>query len=367
MLGLATALPGQYRSVFLSFSESGRCRPLLEEAQRRGFEAVELCHNFPNIMRSAREIAEHLKRASADLLCTSGYKSDIIGYFASRLAGIPIISISHGWTAATLKVRFNEWIDRLVLRWIDRIICVSSCQAQRVRRAGVLESRIDIVHNAIDTDQTPRLDPQYREELLAMFADAPEVIVGAAGRLSPEKGFAQFVKAASILRQSHRRAGFVIFGDGPLRSQIAAQIAGHGLTGQVVLAGFRPDLDRFLPNLDLLVLPSFTEGLPVILLEAFASGVPAVASAVGGTPEVLIDGECGHLVPPGDPQLLAERIGDLLDDPRRRETMGRLARARVIEHFSLPLQSLNYRAVFDRVLGGEVLLQPHQQPEMVVA
>src|SRR6185436_13855396 len=122
-------------------------------------------------------------------------------------------------------------------------------------------------------------------------------VIGAAGRLSPEKGFKVLVAAAALVRRQHPDAGFVLFGDGPLRSEIERCIVEHGLQNAFVLTGFRNDLNRFLPNLDLNVMSSFTEGLPVILLEAGAAGVPTVATAVGGIPEVVDDGKTGHLVP----------------------------------------------------------------------
>src|SRR5262249_21703964 len=137
VLGLAESLPADYRTVFLSFAEGGRCKPFLDQAQRLGSEAVALKHNVPRYRRSVREIAAHLRRVQADVLCCNGYKPDILGWWAARRAGVPVVSISHGWTAATLKVRLNEWTDRVVLRWMDSVVCVSQAQASRVRRAGV--------------------------------------------------------------------------------------------------------------------------------------------------------------------------------------------------------------------------------------
>ncbi|HMO85762.1 MAG TPA: glycosyltransferase, partial [Lacipirellulaceae bacterium] len=105
--------------------------------------------------------------------------------------------------------------------------------------------------------------------------------------------------------------GFAIFGEGPLRDQLAADIRTRGLQDRVVLAGFRSDLCELLPQLDVLVLSSRTEGLPVVLLEAMAADVPVVATSVGGVPEVIEDGRCGLLVPPDDPNALTHAVGQL--------------------------------------------------------
>jgi glycosyltransferase involved in cell wall biosynthesis len=115
------------------------------------------------------------------------------------------------------------------------------------------------------------------------------------------------------------------------------------------LAGFRTDLDRLLPHADLAVLSSFTEGLPVAVLEALAARVPVVATAVGGTPEVIEDGVCGFLVPPGDAGALARRIADALADEPRRRLMGERGRRRIEEEFTFAGQAERYRRLFERL------------------
>src|SRR5207302_6843198 len=126
--------------------------------------------------------------------------------------------------------------------------------------------------------------------------------------------------------------------------------AAAGLTRRFVLAGFRDDLDGYLPFLDLLVLPSFTEGLPNVVLEASAAGVPVVATAVGGTPEVIEDGVSGHLVPAGDPAALARRILDCIADEKERRRMGQLGRQRIEEHFTFAAQARQYQTLFERLI-----------------
>src|SRR5207244_3581755 len=119
-----------------------------------------------------------------------------------------------------------------------------------------------------------------------------------------------------------------------------------GLGDRVILAGFRGDLDQLLPALDLLVLPSFTEGLPNVVLEAFAARVPVVATAVGGTPEVITDGVSGYLVPAGDPAALARRILDVVRDDQGRRAMGRHGYERVQAEFTFEAQAQQYQKLF---------------------
>jgi glycosyltransferase involved in cell wall biosynthesis len=203
-----------------------------------------------------------------------------------------------------------------------------------------------VIHNAIDPDRFAQPEPVYREHLLALFPRRPSLIVGAAGRLSPEKGFQVLVQAAARLAASNRGVGFVLFGEGPLREQLARDIAAAGLGERVLLAGFRADLDRLLPWLDVLVLPSFTEGLPNVVLEGCAAGLPIVATAVGGTPEIIEDGATGFLVPPRNAMALAERLQDVLTAPDGGRIVGERGRRRVLERFTFPVQAEKYRRLF---------------------
>ena len=351
MLGLVAAMPSPHRSAVLSFSERGRCQALLNAARVLGAEVVELRSNAPRYRASVHEIAKHLRRLRADVLCCHGYKPDILGLFAAKRAGIPVISVSHGWTAATWKVRLNEAVDRLSLRGMDRVVCVSEAQAKRVRNAGVSSTRAVVIHNAIDTQRyVACADPDDREQLLSLFKSPPRILIGSAGRLSPEKGYSVLVESAARVLRENPNAGFLHFGEGVSRPEVERKIAELGLKERFILGGFRSDLPRILPHFDLFVLPSFTEGLPCAVLEAFAGGVPVVATAVGGTPEVVADGINGRLVPPRNPVVLAQAILEMIADPATLKSMGEQGKGLVLKQFTFERQWLQYRLLFDAIL-----------------
>ena len=221
------------------------------------------------------------------------------------------------------KVRVYEALDRACLRRMDRVVCVSEGQAEKVRRAGVRPDRVSVIRNAVRAERFDHADPADRGVLEAMFPEAPERIVGSAGRLSPEKGFGVLVEAAAIVARSDPGSRVHPLRRRPApRDDPAADRRSSGWNGGSSWPGFRDDLDRFLPHWDLSVLPSFTEGLPTVVLESYAAGVPVVATAVGGTPEAVADGVDGYLVPPGDPAALARRILDVLESVDRRRDMG---------------------------------------------
>jgi glycosyltransferase involved in cell wall biosynthesis len=352
MLGLAKELSSRVRTVFLAFGERGLGRAFLRQARLEGFEAHSLRADTPWLGVAIREITRHLADFQASVLCCHGYKANLLGRLAARRAGVPVAAISRGWTGESLKVRLYEWLDRYCLQRMDRVVCVSQAQAERVRRAGVREEQVRVIANSIDCDRFRVCEQRYRGILNGYFERQPTRIVGAAGRLSPEKGFDVLVAAAGYVLQRDPGVGFVIFGDGPRRQALEERISAAGLSGQVVLPGLRTDLDQFMPHFDLLALPSYTEGMPNVVLEAFAAGVPVVATAVGGTPEVVISGVNGYLARPGDPHELADRITEALGRGDRLPDMGEQGRQRVREEFSFANQAALYAALLDELCPG---------------
>jgi glycosyltransferase involved in cell wall biosynthesis len=148
--------------------------------------------------------------------------------------------------------------------------------------------------------------------------------------------------------------GFVLFGEGPLRRDLLRQIVAAGLEESFVMPGFRRDLDSFIPFIDLLAVPSFTEGLPNVILEAFAARVPVVATAVGGIPEIVTNGTNGLLTPAGDSRALARSIADLLNSEEKRGVMGERGRQRVLSDFTFEAQASAYRRLFAELRSGNL-------------
>jgi len=350
MLGLAQHLPAEIETRFLLFGDKGRSQAMQAETTRLGFDCMTLAHDAPQFRKTIDEIAATLMGLGADLLICHGYKADILGWRAARRARVKVIAVSHGWTAATWKVRVNETFDRFALRRLDRVVCVSAGQGEKVLRAGVSPGKILIIRNAIDPAPTP-LNAEALAELRQRFVEPKRWLIGGAGRFSPEKGYEQMVAAAALVRKTHPQAGFILFGQGPLQPDLERAIAENGLEGHFLLGGFRTDLASLWPGFDVAVLPSYTEGLPVMALEALVAGVPVVATAVGGTPEVIRDGVDGFLVPPREPAALADRVGRLLDDDDARRALGLAGQQRVLTDFTFAAQAEAFNLLFEELLS----------------
>jgi glycosyltransferase involved in cell wall biosynthesis len=353
ILGLARHLPSTCRTTFLSFAEGGRCQDFLRQVRFNGFAAEALRYDTPNLPAATLELVRRLHAERADVLLCHGYKANVVGRMAARQVGVPAVAVSRGWTGEDLKVRAYEAVDRWHLRFMDHVVCVSRGQARKVRNLGVPPRRITVIPNAARLTAVREADAESREQLESFFRKPGERIVVGAGRLSPEKGVGVLIEAAKRVIAADPQARFVVFGEGTQRPALERMIADANLNGRFVLPGFRSDLDQLLPSADLFVLPSFTEGMPNVLLEAGAAGVAVVATAVGGTPEVVADGKTGYLVPPGDPERLAGRILELLGDEALRHKMGQAGREHVREHFTFEAQAQAYLRLFAKMGIGQ--------------
>jgi glycosyltransferase involved in cell wall biosynthesis len=176
-------------------------------------------------------------------------------------------------------------------------------------------------------------------------------LVGVVARLQPEKGVAAFLKAAACVAPLFPEVRFLVVGDGPFREELTALTRQLGLEQRVHFLGYRPDARALIELLDVLVVPSFTEGSPLIVLETMAAGVPVVASAVGGVPDQVQHGKEGLLVPPGAPGVLGDALLRLLRDPAYARSLGEAGRERAASEFSYATMLQRIEAVYRAALG----------------
>jgi len=171
--------------------------------------------------------------------------------------------------------------------------------------------------------------------------------------LWPVKGHRVLLEAIAKVRRSLPRAHFALVGDGPERAALQRRIAELDLGGHVTLLGTRYDVPAILSRADAACLPSLAEGLPNAVMEAMAAGLPVVATAVGGTPELVDDGITGHLAAPSDARALAEKLVELLSNPQRAASMGERGRAKVRDEMSLERLAAGHGGVYRAVLALE--------------
>jgi glycosyltransferase involved in cell wall biosynthesis len=195
---------------------------------------------------------------------------------------------------------------RYYLKLADHVIAVSHDLARQLTEGYQATRPMEVIHNGIAFERPNERD---RAEARQLFGAAPdEFVVGTVGVLSRQKGIIHFLQCAKVVARALPRARFVVIGDGPLRVSLEEDAKNLGLGDRVRFMGYRGDVPRMLAGCDVYVQSSLWEGLPLALLEALASGKPIVATAVGGTTEVVEDGLNGLIVKPGDAPALADAI-----------------------------------------------------------
>jgi glycosyltransferase involved in cell wall biosynthesis len=272
------------------------------------------------------------------------------GLMAAAMARVPAV-VATQQLFVRLQSRRRVLRHKLLSTIVDRYIAVSHHMAAMLRPVCFFGNRkVCVVHNGIPLAPFERATPGGLRKALA--GDTSRPIVLTLARLARQKGLGNLIEAATRVPQ----ALFVIAGDGPERAQLEAQASARGIGGRVVFLGHRRDAPELLASCDVFVLPSLYEGLPVSVLEAMASGKPVVATRIGGTDEVIQDGQTGLLVPPGDPEGLAQAIQRILADRPLAERVGVEARARVHKEFSAETVAGRTAEIYEELIERRPLL-----------
>ncbi len=229
---------------------------------------------------------------------------------------------------------------------VDCIITVCDYVGKVLIRGGVREAQIRTVYEGVDLSALDAVEPSRDPP------DFPGPTLGALGALTSEKGHDTLLAAWAQVCRDFPGSRLTLIGDGPCRPALEEQSHRSGLDGRVLFMGFRSDSLALLKRLDLFSLPSRSEGLSSALLEAMGCSLPVVATSVGGTPELVVDGRTGLLVPAGDPQRLAMAIRRALADPSAARAMGDRGRLRIEEKFTLERKVSETENVYAELLAS---------------
>ena len=273
--------------------------------------------------------------------------ANTLARLTARTVGVPVLShlhIENHFRRATEPVLRR--LDNETARLCARLVAVSHDTRAAYERQGYPAGRIEVVHNGV-APPPPRANGSVRAEL-GIPEDAP--LVGEIARLCEVKGQRELIAALAQLPD----ARLLLVGDdleqgGAFRAGLERDAERAGVRERVIFTGYRPDARALVGELDVLALPSWTEGLPLVVLEAMASARPVVATPVGGTPELVADGETGLLVPPRDPDALAAALRRLLADADLRRRLGEAGERRAREEFSLDAMCARVLAIYDEI------------------
>jgi glycosyltransferase involved in cell wall biosynthesis len=296
-----------------------------------------------------RAVARLVGREGVTILHCHDPKSDVCALaLKAALPRLVLVSTMHGWIRRSWKSPVYNWLDTAALRWFTRVIAVSEHTARLANARGV--RRTVVVHNAIDTDLwSPTAAPG---PAAAHPAPAPGAfVVGYVGRLSPEKGPEDFVRVAARVLERDGSCEFVMAGDGPDAGRVRELAARLGIAARVRLLGAvrSEQMPALYRQLNLLLVPSLTEGLPNCVLEAGAMEVPVVATRVGGVPEIVADGVSGLLAGAGEIEALASHVLRLREQPRLARELAACARRTIQQGFSFTSRVRRLEALYDEL------------------
>ena len=283
------------------------------------------------------------------ILHTWLFHANVMGRLIGRLAGVPIVlsgertmGMENAW-----RYRVNRFTDGLA----DRVVCVSEEVARFcVEEVGTPRDKVTVIPNGVDVKRYADL-PDVAEARSQLGMPQEKPLVGTVARLEPAKRMDVLLQTMALVPT----ASAVIVGDGRQRSALETLAEQLKLADRVWFVGHREDVRCWLAALDLFVLCSDREGMPNAVLEAMAAGLPVAATAVGGVPEVVVDGVTGVLVPPGEPATLAEAVAGLLGDKELRRRMGEAGQRRIEECFSVERTVERTEALYEELLAEKAL------------
>jgi glycosyltransferase involved in cell wall biosynthesis len=289
--------------------------------------------------------ARVLRDTGTDVLHTHTHLAgNVLGRIAAQLARVPVVAhmhIENVFRSDAAGRRAQVALDNATARLCARILVVSEATRTALEEQGYPRERMEVVYNGVDLTSAESV----------RLVDGPAIVH--VGRLAAVKGQLELIRALAQLD-----AGFAILvgrdleQGGAYERALEREADGLGVRDRVVFAGHRDDVASVLAGADVVALPSHLEGLPLVLLEAMAQARPVVATRVGGTPEVVADGETGILVDAGDVDALADALRSVLGDPTRARTLGEAGRTRAVERFSRAAMVERVLGVYDEVVRG---------------
>ncbi len=298
------------------------------------------------------KLARILRREKPDILHTFMFTSNLWGRLAGLLCRVPVMVASER-SMDLWKSSLHLLPDRILARFTRKIVCNSREVERRYQSLlGKNYRRLCVIYNGIDADLYAGID--NRQGLMESFGICPgNPVIITGGRLCSEKGLKYFLRAAAIVAGIYREARFLVVGDGDEKKNLLDEMKNLGLEKKVVFTGYRRDLPELLKLSDIVVLSSLWEGMPNLLIEGMALRKPVIGTAVGGTVEIVKDGETGYLVPSKNHEMLAGAMLCLLNDEGLRRKMGERGYEFVKNNLSLGKMVRKYEELYgDLIVAG---------------
>ncbi len=286
------------------------------------------------------EIKKYIENGGFDVVHCHGARANYIAFFLKNSFQIPFITTLHSdykldFKDSAYKQAIFMPINSIALRKFDYILAVTNGFLELLLERGFQKESIKVIYNGIRMDQ--ELDALPKEEFLSQFGIAYEeskTYIGLAARLQMVKGIWEFIKSAEILLKTHSDLVFLIAGNGDMEKEVRAYLEKKGLTEHIHLLGFVSDMNSFYHVVDINSLTSYSESFPYALLEGARVKKATVSTAVGGIPEMIIDGKTGYLAQSGNPESIAQKMLGFIENPDGMKELGTAFYEDVSQRFS---------------------------------
>ena len=344
------AAPAQLRmaAAYIRPANAAGFPTMLAQAERWGCPLYDVPEVGPLDPRSLIRLLRLCKDQKVAIWHGHDYKSNFIGLLLRRFWPMHLVTTVHGWTWHTLRTQLYYRLDNICLRRYEHVVAVSRKLFQHCQAHGVKPHRLSYIPNGIDTDEYPsRRSIGSAKDRLGVPRD--RFVIATVGRLSAEKGVDRAIRAAASLASVYPQVELHLIGDGPQRPHLRKLADQLGIAHRVHVHGWQAAPQRFYEMMDVLLLPSRTEGLPNVLLEAMAMGVPVAATDVGGVRDLLDDGRCGVILNE-DLTTWAQHIAPLVVSPERRRELARRAKQRIESHFTFGKRMAKVLEIYEQLL-----------------
>ncbi len=300
---------------------------------------------FWRVKPNAKKIAQIIKDLRVDLLYLNNQpSSNLEGIIASRLSNIPVIQ--HCRT----RTKLEPFVVNISNSTLNKIICTSGGVKNDLIIRGINPDKCIVVYNGIDSRTKPSKSPEEIKEKLGISNDS-SIIIGSVSSLLKRKRVDNLIDIISLIKKrSINNIKCIVVGEGPEKKKLLKYVHEKNLQTTIIFTGFQSDAISYINAMDIFLLTSESEGLPRVILEAMLMGKPVLAYNIPGPSDLIIDGETGYLISTGDTENFANHLLKLIEDKKLRIEMGKKAKERAIQHFSIENYISGVEKVFLEVL-----------------
>lgn len=334
----------RFRSTLINLVDiAGDCSAVVAAAKKRELDAFDFVTGGRFNLAAAFRLARWAKGNGVIIIHGHGFKSDLVGLLAARIAGCRMMTTPHGWSLEKdRKLLLYEQMDRFSFRFMDIICPLSKALLTTIDRSC---KNVKLILNGVDIDEVQSA-PVIRNFDDNLF------LVGYVGRLIESKDIETLLQAVKHLVELGRKVALELVGDGDRREALQDLALSLGIADRVRFAGFQIDAASFLKGFNCFVLPSLSEGIPRCIMEAMALNIPVVGSDIPGNRNLISDRETGLLFPVSDSNALFERIAWVMDHPAETTAMAARGRQKVEREYSNRKMAKEYSAVYEDLVAG---------------